>query len=256
MMKTRLIFDHERGLVLVIALVALLILSLAAAALIRSVDTATVIAGNLAFKQAATTSGEGALIGANKWLASNIEVGGKPKPILLGTASITSSTPDATIIANGKAVGYYSTVTFDFTTAVPPAGSLAAANGYVPSAAVTNTSFKMLTRDESWGATNSGKALVADCSGDYSDNKDCSDNQVRYVIERMCSLPGMASGSNAPANQQCIFASDPKDTDSKTDKDTPKISDLTVFGSVPMYRITVRSVGPKNSISYIQSFVY
>ena len=49
---------QQRGVVLFLALIALAILSLAAVALIRSVDTNTLIAGNLSFKQAATTSAD------------------------------------------------------------------------------------------------------------------------------------------------------------------------------------------------------
>ena len=49
---------QQRGVVLFLALIALVIMSLAAVALIRSVDTNTLIAGNLSFKQAATTSAD------------------------------------------------------------------------------------------------------------------------------------------------------------------------------------------------------
>ncbi len=49
---------RQRGVVLFFALIALVVMSLAAVALIRSVDTSTMIAGNLAFKQSATTSGD------------------------------------------------------------------------------------------------------------------------------------------------------------------------------------------------------
>ena len=48
----------QQGIVLFIALIALVVMSLAAVALIRSVDTNTLIAGNLSFKQAATTSAD------------------------------------------------------------------------------------------------------------------------------------------------------------------------------------------------------
>lgn len=44
---------HERGVVLLIALLALVAMTLAGFALMRSVDTGNVIAGNLAFRQAA-----------------------------------------------------------------------------------------------------------------------------------------------------------------------------------------------------------
>lgn len=50
--------QKQRGIVLFIALIALVVMSLAAVALIRSTDTNTLITGNLAFKQAATTSAD------------------------------------------------------------------------------------------------------------------------------------------------------------------------------------------------------
>ncbi len=43
---------HERGVVLFVALISMVILSLAGIALVRSVDTSTSVAGNLAFRQA------------------------------------------------------------------------------------------------------------------------------------------------------------------------------------------------------------
>jgi Tfp pilus assembly protein PilX len=46
----------QRGVVLFIALLVMVALSLAGIALIRSVDTATIVAGNLAFKQAAASA--------------------------------------------------------------------------------------------------------------------------------------------------------------------------------------------------------
>lgn len=48
----------QRGVVVFIALIALLVLSLAAAALLRSTDTAGVISGNVAFKNATTAAAD------------------------------------------------------------------------------------------------------------------------------------------------------------------------------------------------------
>ncbi len=50
--------DRQRGVVLFFTLIALLAMSLAAVALIRSVDTSALIAGNLAFKQSTTVSAD------------------------------------------------------------------------------------------------------------------------------------------------------------------------------------------------------
>ena len=86
----------QHGVVLFIALIALVVLSLAAVALIRSVDTNTLIAGNLAFKQSATISADSGLETAITWLAT--------------------PPPTATLNAGDAAQGYYATQTADPTT--------------------------------------------------------------------------------------------------------------------------------------------
>ena len=59
---------RERGVVLIIALIVLVAMTLAALALVRSVDTSNLIAGNLAFQQAATQSGDLGVENAAAWL--------------------------------------------------------------------------------------------------------------------------------------------------------------------------------------------
>lgn len=62
---------REAGSALLFALIALVAMTIAAIALTRSVDTATLVAGNLAFRQAATSSGdqgvEAAIAAMNAW---------------------------------------------------------------------------------------------------------------------------------------------------------------------------------------------
>ena len=55
---------HQQGLVLFVALIALVAMSLAAAALVRTVDTGVMVAGNLAFKQSATMSADSGITAA------------------------------------------------------------------------------------------------------------------------------------------------------------------------------------------------
>ena len=62
---------REEGLVLIIALIVLVAMTLASVAMIRSVDTSTVIAGNIAFKQQALASADAGLEAAISWLSSN-----------------------------------------------------------------------------------------------------------------------------------------------------------------------------------------
>ncbi|WP_141104097.1 pilus assembly PilX family protein [Noviherbaspirillum denitrificans] len=61
----------QRGVILIITLIALVAMTLASIALVRSVDTSTVIAGNLAFKQSATTSGDAGIEAAIAWMNAN-----------------------------------------------------------------------------------------------------------------------------------------------------------------------------------------
>jgi len=65
MIRTR---ARERGAVLFISLIVLVAMSLAGIALIRGVDTANLIAGNLAFKQNATHGGDWGVEQARAWL--------------------------------------------------------------------------------------------------------------------------------------------------------------------------------------------
>jgi type IV pilus assembly protein PilX len=61
----------QRGAVLFIALIVLVAMSLAGLALMRGVDTGTLIASNLAFKQGATSAGDFGIEQARSWLLTN-----------------------------------------------------------------------------------------------------------------------------------------------------------------------------------------
>ena len=60
--------SRQRGAVLFIALIVLVAMTLAGIALMRSVDTGNLIAGNLAFRNAATHAGDAGLEAARSWL--------------------------------------------------------------------------------------------------------------------------------------------------------------------------------------------
>ena len=62
---------RQRGVTLMIALIVLVIMTLAGIALMRSVDTTNIIAGNLAFQQSATHSGDIGVEAAIGWLEAN-----------------------------------------------------------------------------------------------------------------------------------------------------------------------------------------
>lgn len=62
---------RQRGVVLMMALIVLVAMTLAGIALMRSVGTTTIIAGNLAFQQAATNAGDTGTENAVAWLEAN-----------------------------------------------------------------------------------------------------------------------------------------------------------------------------------------
>lgn len=62
---------RQQGISLIVVLIGLIIISFAAIALLRSTDTATLIAGNLAFKKAALASGDASTEAAITWLQNN-----------------------------------------------------------------------------------------------------------------------------------------------------------------------------------------
>jgi Tfp pilus assembly protein PilX len=63
--------SKARGAVLFIALIVLVAMTLAGIAIMRSVDTATLIAGNLAFKQGTVQSADNGIEAAYQWLLAN-----------------------------------------------------------------------------------------------------------------------------------------------------------------------------------------
>lgn len=65
---------RQKGVVLLIALIVLVAMTLAGIALVRSVDTTNVIAGNMAFGQAATQSGDTGTEAAFTWLTTTTAI--------------------------------------------------------------------------------------------------------------------------------------------------------------------------------------
>ena len=199
---------QQRGVVLFLALIALVIMSLAAVALIRSVDTNTLIAGNLSFKQAATTSAD-----AGTEAAIAMLIGMRDDPANAGLNVLMDNTH-----------------TFNITPSPH--------NGYYSSA---NT--LALTTDATWNNVNN--VLVG---------TDASGNTIQYIVERMCRTPNVAIST-----ADCLFSKSADDPNGQQIRLPQNICDgpgCPVAGQTPQIRVTVRVTGPKNSVSYVQAFVY
>lgn len=191
---------RQRGAVLFFALIALVVMTLAAVALIRSVDTNTLIAGNLAFKQSATSSGDGGVEAAITWLSNNV----------------------ATLDNANAAAGYYNSVN------QLPAMNLPSLN---------------------WSAANS-----------KSEGMDAAGNTVRYIIQRMCRHTGAADSLVSTAivadETNCLFSDAEISTSSKQALDATQAGGNLAGSGSPIYRVTVQVTGPRNTVSYVQAFVF
>lgn len=185
--------ERQRGAVLFIALIVLVAMTLAGIAIMRSVDTATLVAGNLAFKQGTIQSSDNGIEQAYQWLLAN----------------------RASLVNDNPAQGYYS--------------SQAMPNWNDP--------------------TQWANAVTV--------GTDAAGNTVSYLIHRMCVCPNRPYNVDCPPlNQQCALTTPP------TTPPPPAQGDSFAVGAPGYlqdpqvyYRITVRTVGPRNTTSYVQAMV-
>lgn len=206
----------QRGVALLFALVALAVLSLAAVALVRSVDTGAQVMGNLGFKMNATASGDQGAELAIAWLQNNLAGAGLDSDL--------------------AASGYYAT-SLD---ALDPTGL---------------------------GSTSAARAVVdwkgdgcASVSGSYSACLSASTpttvngNAVSYLIARTCAVAGDKDAiGNSCATP--LYSPSSRDPNSNSpDYSAPTGFDQTTTN--PYFRIVVRSLGGRNSVSYTETLVH
>lgn len=186
---------RQQGVVLMIALIMLVSMTLMGIALVRSVDTTNIIAGNLAFKQSATSSGDLGTEAAIAWLETNN----------------TGTTLHANIYAQGYAAqrsdpGVGQTWDAFWTGAMVPAGQVV--------------------------------TLGADGAG----------NTVSYAIQRLCNAPG------DPVNVG-VDCAVPQTAGAGAGSSKGAGVIALLFNSQIYYRITSRVVGPRNTVSYVQTVI-
>ena len=194
--RTPNVAKRQRGTVLFIALIVLVAMTLAGIAIMRSVDTATLIAGNLAFKQATIQSSDNGVEQAYQWLLAN----------------------RVTLANTNLAAGYYSS-----------------RPGTEPN----------WNDPLTWASA-------------FTVGTDAAGNTTSYLIHRLCNCPDtLYNGTCAtgPA-QQCALTSasnvapPPGQGDSFSVGAPGYLEDPKVY-----YRVTVRTQGPRNTTSFVQSMV-
>jgi Tfp pilus assembly protein PilX len=151
---------QQKGVTLLISLIVLVIMTLAGIQLMRSVDTSNIIAGNLAFQQSATHSGDGAIEAATAWLEQQNNA---------GSANLTN---------DNCANGYFSYYTLNAT----PIVANATQNADPPTAGKTW---------DTWWNTVAATACIVTLPTDVAGNT------AYYTINRMCSQGGVATTTSA-----------------------------------------------------------
>ena len=206
----------QRGLSLLFALLALVALSLAAVGLVRSVGNGSLVVGNLGFKLDATATGDRGAELAITWLQNNLS--------------------GVTLDNDVTASGYYATST----DALDPTGR----NTSASARAVVD-----------WN--NDSCATV---SGSYtaclpaSTATTVGSNSVNWVITRLCALAGSKDDvSNSCATSLTSGTLDDANSGG-LDYASPKGLGATVTN--PYYRVVVRTVGGRNTVSYTETIVH
>jgi len=244
----------QRGVVLFFTLIALVVMSLAAVALIRSVDTSTMIAGNLAFRQAGGSSTDTGIEAAIGWLSA------AQTTMQTDNQDIYKNNTHALNIDGGAAWGVVNGAVYS-TFTPPPIGFVCCANKGYHSSLDPNLSLTSSTGTRINWDDNDSTLVVMDQNGNTTDS---SGNTIRYVIQRMCRtanrLPYVTEQTtNLPYQTGCMFSNNVI-----TNNETRVLAATEVCqgagcakgGQTTLMRITVRAAGPKNTVTYAQTIVF
>ncbi|OIQ86355.1 hypothetical protein GALL_317960 [mine drainage metagenome] len=199
---------RQGGVVLLISLIVLVAMTLAAIAMIRSVDTTNVIAGNLAFKQAAAQAGDAGAEAAISWLEANAGAPLWVNNYLNGYSALRQDP------AANQSWDQFWTTTIDPSPLTPPVSALT--------------------------CSSVGRActLPTDAAG----------NTVTYTITRMC----MTTGDPSAAGSGCAVSTSAANINSSSQGAGEVVLN---YASQNYYRITTRTVGPRNTVTYLQTMI-
>lgn len=216
----------QRGVTLLFALITLVALLLATLALVRSVDTSSVLMGNIGFKQDATVTADQVTQQAATWLDKNSTI----------------------LNSDSAANGYYASTQEDGTSANPPVD--------VTGQQLAGTSSRQLIDwdDDSCSAFSGTfktclkvvKPVKVAISGA---------NSAQYVVFRLCSAAGDFTSSGYTGTCAKPLTSS---VTSATKKGELSYADSERFTgqSGPYYRIVARVRGARNTTSFTETIVH
>lgn len=202
--------SRSRGAVLAVVLVVLVVMMLGGVSTLRSIDTSSILSGNLAFKRDSVNR---TTVGMNAAFKALMERGGDVE--LEKFDNCVPTTPDcAGIVANWVKKNY------------SPRLLETDGNG-IPLVLKDKTAFD---------------AKFTTIKPNKDDGTLEGGNETRFIIERMCSDYG-------PSDEKKCSVSDRYERGGSYRQDKPGSI------SLPLYRITIRSDGVRNTQTYVQATV-
>lgn len=196
---------REQGVVMMVSLVVLVVMTLAGIALMRSMDTTNLIAGNMAFKQAATNASDSGIETAIGWLEANNA--GSFLDSNQSVVGYTASSPNNAALPLGES--FWTSLTASGVCHLPMVGGVCTAAPGTPDPATQNT--------------------------------------VSFMIQRLCAAAGNRNGAGCSIVAGALVASGNNEGAGE--------EGLSGATNSVYYRITVRVVGPRNTISFVQAIV-
>lgn len=216
----------QRGVSLLFALLALVALSLATLALVRSVDTSTLLLGNIGFKQDATSAADQAARQAINWLTLN-------------NATLNTDIPTS---------GYYAStqeLASDGVTVKPPVD--------VTGQMLATTANRQLVDWDGNGCQSAASGSYNGCSVLSASAGTINGNAARYVVFRLCSKPGdYLSDKTINCAQRAASTGSCGSKGGLSYSENP----LSCATTSAYYRVVVRVLGVRNTASYTETIVH
>jgi type IV pilus assembly protein PilX len=210
----------QRGVSLLFSLLALASMLLAAVALVRSVDSGALVLGNLGFKQDTTSAAD--------------------RAAELARAQILGSGLDLNV--DQPSIGYYAT----------------SQDNLDPTGRVTSAANKLAVVN--WGDPDSCACLAtspttcSSCSRMPSAAQSLSGGvSARYLITRLCPSTGAVSASNVCAKPASLALSQ---ASARGEIRIGAEARPTQVASTPYYRVIVRTVGGRGTVSFTETILH
>ncbi|WP_293777769.1 hypothetical protein [uncultured Oxalicibacterium sp.] len=202
---------RQRGVSLIVVMLALVVMAVGAIGMIRMVDTSSLVAGNLAFRQSTTISTDASAERAILWIRNATD-----------------------LTLDSESAGYYATnlSTLDVT-------------------GKSTSSTRVLIDWNGDSCAYATAGTYASCKRPSEENE--SDGyKTRYLITRMCKTTGSVNASGNGCAKPVALSSQ---STSKGSLDYASAG-VSAKSALPYYRIIVRSVGPRNAVSFTETYVH